>query len=337
MLVAPRYSVHLQAERTRGYLETFLVKGQVMGGARENIKKAGSSRDEQHKAKSVKEGRSCGPAFLDTLTLSQTPGFQEPTLVRLLQARPAIVLVQIKQQQQHPGMKHREDCQIVTEREVIKGILAVKNTKNHALALVRYINNINLQNLRRAANFIDIVNRQIDGEAMKLLSDLRDVRLPARIESTNYDRYTVEWIGREGLAKETHGEYLQQFCTDFYKGMTKLIDRAMRKEDSSAQGQIITEILQHLHACKNSVTVFYGREEEVKKVEHYIKGPSVNPLLLHGAGGCGKTSLLAKCASSCVEWLSHTKPILVIRFVGTSPESTALTPLLTSICHQVCA
>lgn len=81
--------------------------------------------------------------------------------------------------------------------------------------------------------------------------------------------------------------------------------------------------------------VFYGREEEVKKVEDYIKGPSVNPLLLHGAGGCGKTSLLAKCASSCVEWLSHTKPILVIRFVGTSPESTALTPLLTSICHQV--
>ncbi|XP_050688331.1 NACHT and WD repeat domain-containing protein 2-like [Eriocheir sinensis] len=223
----------------------------------------------------------------------------------------------------------------VTEREVIKGILSVRNTKNHTLALVRYINNINLQNLRRAANFIDIVNRQIDGEAMKLLSDLRDVRLPARIESTNYHRYSVEWIGREGLAKETHGEYLQQFCTDFYKGMTKLIDRAMRKEDSSAQGQIITEILQHLHACKNSVTVFYGREEEVQKVKDYITGPSVNPLLLHGAGGCGKTSLLAKCASSCVEWLSHTKPILVIRFVGTSPESTALTPLLTSICHQI--
>ncbi|XP_047484728.1 uncharacterized protein LOC125036301 [Penaeus chinensis] len=223
----------------------------------------------------------------------------------------------------------------VTEREVINGILSVKNTKNHTLALVRYINNINLQNLRRAANFIDIVNRQIDGEAMKLLSDLRDVRLPARIEASNYHRYTVEWIGREGLAKETHGEYLQEFCTHFYKGMTKLIDRAMRKEDSSAQGQIITEILQHLHACKNSVQVFYGREEEVKKVEDYIKGPSVNPLLLHGAGGCGKTSLLAKCAASSFEWLSHAKPILVIRFVGTSPESTALTPLLTSICHQI--
>ncbi|MPC77379.1 hypothetical protein E2C01_071831 [Portunus trituberculatus] len=52
------------------------------------------------KAKSVKEGRSCDPAFLDTLTLSQRPGFQDPALVGLLQAHPAIMLVKIKQQQQ---------------------------------------------------------------------------------------------------------------------------------------------------------------------------------------------------------------------------------------------
>ena len=79
----------------------------------------------------------------------------------------------------------------MTEREVINGILNVPNTKDHTMALVRYINNINLQNLRRASNFIDIVNRQIDTEAMKLLSDLRDVRLPNRIESTNYHRYST--------------------------------------------------------------------------------------------------------------------------------------------------
>lgn len=74
----------------------------------------------------------------------------------------------------------------VTEREVINGILNVKNNKNSTLALVRYINNINLQNLRRAANFIDIINRQIDTEAMKLLSNLRDERLAARIDPSNY-------------------------------------------------------------------------------------------------------------------------------------------------------
>lgn len=76
----------------------------------------------------------------------------------------------------------------VTEREVINGILNVKNTKNHCLAYVRYINNINLQNLKKASNFVDILNRSLDAEASKLLADLRDVRLPEKIETTNIQK-----------------------------------------------------------------------------------------------------------------------------------------------------
>ncbi|KRT79411.1 hypothetical protein AMK59_8471 [Oryctes borbonicus] len=143
----------------------------------------------------------------------------------------------------------------VTEREVINGILNVKNTKNHCLAYVRMINNINLQNLKKASLFVDIINRSIDAEATKLLANLRDERLPDKIETTNMQKYTVDWIGREGLDPETHEEYLKNFITHFYKNIIKLVDRAMRKEDSSALGQIITEILQHLHACNNSVKV----------------------------------------------------------------------------------
>lgn len=76
----------------------------------------------------------------------------------------------------------------VTEREVINGVLNVKNTKNHCLAYVRYINNINLQNLKKASNFVDILNRSLDNEASKLLADLRDVRLPEKIETTNIQK-----------------------------------------------------------------------------------------------------------------------------------------------------
>lgn len=155
----------------------------------------------------------------------------------------------------------------VTEREVINGILNVKNTKNHCLAYVRYINNINLQNLKKASLFVDIINRSLDAEASKLLGNLRDERLPNKIESTNMQKYTVEWIGREGLDTETHEEYLNHFISHFYKNIIKLVDRAMRKEDSSAQGQIVTEILQHLHACNNADKVFYGREEELTRIK----------------------------------------------------------------------
>ncbi|XP_011338040.1 NACHT and WD repeat domain-containing protein 2 isoform X2 [Ooceraea biroi] len=224
----------------------------------------------------------------------------------------------------------------VTEREVINGILNVKNTKNHCLAYVRYINNINLQNLRKASLYIDIANRSLDNEASKLLADLRDERVTNKIESSNFQRYTVEWIGREGLDPETHSEYLQHFITHFYKNMIKLVDRAMRKEDSSAQGQIITEILQHLHACNNSVKVFYGREDTLERIKNYMLGDSDKPLVLYGEGGCGKTSLLAKSAGlTSSSWLVGKKPISIIRFLGTTPDSSALTPTLISICQQI--
>jgi hypothetical protein len=77
----------------------------------------------------------------------------------------------------------------VTEREVINGVLNVHNTKNHCLAYVRYINNINLQNLKKASLFVDILNRSLDTESCKLLANLRDERLPAKIESTNIQRW----------------------------------------------------------------------------------------------------------------------------------------------------
>ncbi|CAB3255055.1 unnamed protein product [Arctia plantaginis] len=224
----------------------------------------------------------------------------------------------------------------VTEREVINGILNVKNTKSHCLAYVRYINNINLQNLKKASNFVDIINRSLDAEASKLLADLRDVRLTEKIETTNFQKYTVEWIGREGLDPESHGEYLNHFISHFYKNIIKLVDRAMRKEDSSAQGQIVTEILQHLHACNNSVKVFHGRAPDLNFIENYMKNNSDKPLVLYGEGGCGKTSLLSKSAAMSLNiWFADVRPTNIIRFLGTTPDSSALTPTLISICQQI--
>lgn len=126
----------------------------------------------------------------------------------------------------------------------------------------------------------------------------------------------MEWIGREGLAPETHEEYLNDFINHFYKNVLKLVDRAMRKEDTSAQGKIVTEILQHLHACNSSVEVFYGRVDELDKLKNYITGASNRPFVLFGAGGSGKTALLSMTASkSLQEWLKPAKPLLIVRQV----------------------
>merc|ERR1712020_404835 len=152
----------------------------------------------------------------------------------------------------------------VTEREVINGCLSItKDLKDHVIIYTRIINNINLQNLKRASAFIDIADRKVDQEAVGLLAHYRDKLLPKKMSDNNaiYKKYNVEWIGREGLATETHEEYLTDFINHFYKNVLKLVDRAMKKEDTSAQGKIVTELLQHLHACLNSVEVFYGRTD----------------------------------------------------------------------------
>lgn len=82
--------------------------------------------------------------------------------------------------------------------------------------------------------------------------------------------------------------------------------------------------------------VFYGREDTLEKIKNYMLGGSDKPLVLYGEGGCGKTSLLAKSAGlTSSSWLMDKKPISIIRFLGTTPDSSALTPTLISICQQV--
>lgn len=110
----------------------------------------------------------------------------------------------------------------------------------------------------------------------------------------------------------------------------------MRKEDLSSQGHIVTEILQHLQAGKSSVSTFQGRANELQKIQNYIQSDSAQPFVLHGKGGSGKTSLLAKAASMVTTWCPKgTKPILILRFLGTTPDSSSVIPMLTSVCQQI--
>lgn len=81
----------------------------------------------------------------------------------------------------------------------------MKNTKNHCLAYLRYINNINLQNLKKASLYVDILNRSLDSEASKLLANLRDERVPSRIETTNLQRYVKKKSGHGGREGEKGG------------------------------------------------------------------------------------------------------------------------------------
>ena len=72
-------------------------------------------------------------------------------------------------------------------------------------------------------------------------------------------------------------------------------------------------------------------------MKEYITGPSLKPFVLYGAAGSGKSALLSKFALQSLKvWLAPAVPILMVRYCGTTPNSTALGPLLKSICQQIC-
>ncbi len=52
----------------------------------------------------------------------------------------------------------------------------------------------------------------------------------------------------------------------FYQIVIRLIDKAMKKLDTSVRGNMAVEIHKHLHLCQESAKKFLGREDELNKV-----------------------------------------------------------------------
>ena len=70
--------------------------------------------------------------------------------------------------------------------------------KDHVIIYTRILRNINLQNLKRASAFIDIMDRHVDQEAQDFLTFYRDVLAKNKMLNNKgiYKRYEIEWIGR---------------------------------------------------------------------------------------------------------------------------------------------
>lgn len=74
----------------------------------------------------------------------------------------------------------------------------------------------------------------------------------------------------------------------------------------------------------------------MNRIKEYIQSDSNEPFVLNGDSGCGKTSILAKAYSQLPLWLNAQNPQMILRFLGTSPDSSSILPLLKSLSNQIC-
>jgi len=95
--------------------------------------------------------------------------------------------------------------------------------------------------------------------------------------------------------------------------------------------------------CKEKSRIFHGRDDVIASIISYIGRDNDSdgneedtgnaPLVVHGESGCGKTSVIAKAAA-----LAKTKypdRLQVVRFLGTTAESSTISRVLRSICNQI--
>ncbi len=116
---------------------------------------------------------------------------------------------------------------------------------------------------------------------------------------------------------------------------------------------VFTEALIHLNFLQEKCSNFVVTKDissSLDRIMNFFKEPSRSPFVLYGISGSGKTSLLAYLVNSIwytIFWhlfihscekvaeIAQSSTKIIIRFVGTTAESTSARALLHSICQQI--
>lgn len=228
---------------------------------------------------------------------------------------------------------------IVTEEEIFQGIFCHSDPNKHCLCYCREIEGLTESLSDEAAKrFIDVIPEnplQLNEESQHMLSNLKHVRLPQVLQSTNIHEYSIPWSPDGVDPNHTeHNLYLSNFCSHVHENLKLFIDEAV-KEATSEVPTLHKEVLHHASFCATKCASFHGREAELACVRNHLSSDVRKPLVIYGESGVGKTSVMAMVAHSASTWLGPDL-VMVFKFLGTSPSSSAIRETLRSLSLQLC-
>ena len=229
-----------------------------------------------------------------------------------------------------------------TEQEIWCGALSAANAERHVIACFREIAN---RGGFTAAEVKDFFDRTDSGEfdhvaaarhtalkdAIRLrLGENKPLRIPFCRLRRDKDKILLDASDADTMA----------FCDAVFEQFRPIIERQIeeywynRKQGSPERAARELKIEQDEHErlgreCGGNES-FVGRATELKAIRAYLQNPSTLPLVVHGSSGCGKTALMWRAFEDVPE---AQKPI--IRLIGTTPHSSDIRSLLTSLCQEL--
>ena len=247
-----------------------------------------------------------------------------------------------------------------TEQEIWQGALQVENADRHVIAAVREIVDLDaFPNRPRRGDFIDLKDDGTpDDDARQALADLK-AELERRLSRSPIIRSTCQWaIDQDNNPTgDVTTSHLDDFCREIldrfksiiieqinaYWGCDLSADDATLAQVRGSQQELDLECADHLRFAGERAPerTFVGRESELQRIRDYLHSETNQPFVVHGPSGSGKTALLGKIIQEVTPSRSadgtraKTGPIVLSRFIGTTPESSNLWSLMSSLCREL--
>lgn len=215
----------------------------------------------------------------------------------------------------------------VTETEIQCGAFSNEIADEQASFIRRNLSNYQ-SDFHLNRKIVDLSDGKLDEYALGMLRELRERKLPNTI--ADVPTFDVSY----GAAKVSAvSECIRIVCDHVCATLADNILDSYKRRLHVQTDRVFLEVVQHrTHAIEKSA-LFVGREHEIRRIFGYTGSQTRYPLVIHGQSGSGKTALMALISTKIKEQLKNA--ILVLRFLGTTSQSSSVRLLLYNICCQI--
>ncbi|XP_071956967.1 NACHT and WD repeat domain-containing protein 2-like [Antedon mediterranea] len=227
----------------------------------------------------------------------------------------------------------------ITEGEIMEAI-DDKSEQKRCFFFDRDLRSFDAQQASKIG-YVDMVHGNVDANASRKLEQLKST-IWNNLQESNLNRYKMEFkpSNEEMSTNPENKKALKTFCDKFCEYMVDSIKNGAAEHRSTMNNSVYAEVVNHSVFARERAEMFSGRESILEEIMTYLKQESgKKPFVLHGVGGSGKTSVLAKVFSkSLARWdtmNSDERPAHIVRFIGVTPESSNIRDLLYSVCRQL--